>query len=74
MKDTQIIALYLLIQYISSSGDTIIDFGNWGFFDVLESKEWTLYTPIQYINKKELKNPYKNFYVIPFDQPTDKAV
>lgn len=62
------------IAPIGSVGDTIIDFGNWGFFYVLESKEWTLYTPIQYINKKELKNPYKNFYVIPFDQPTDKAV
>lgn len=62
------------IAPIGSVGDTIIDFGNWGFFDVLESKEWTLYTPIQYINKKELKNPYKNFYVMPFDQPTDKAV
>lgn len=62
------------ISPIGGIGDTIVDFGNWGFFDVLESKEWKLYTSIQYMKKKDLKGPYKNFYVIPFDQPTDKAV
>ena len=47
-----------------------LDFSDW-----VETKLWWIYERIGFWNKEDLeKSPYENFYVVPFNPPTNKAV
>ncbi len=55
-------------------GDTLIDYGLLGFWDWIIAKNWKLYKPIVFWHDSDFESPYKNFYVVPFNPPTNKAV
>ena len=55
-------------------GDTLIDYGLLSFWDWIDSKKWKLYKPIGFWHDADFESPYDNFYVVPFNTPTNKAV
>ncbi len=59
-----------------AKGETFVDYGYFSYWLWLDdSKNWDIYERIGFWNKEDLeKSPYKNFYVVPFDPPTNKAV
>lgn len=53
----------------------IIYDGYMDFFEWVHTKRWWMYERIGFWDKDDLKkSPYKNFYVAPFNPPTNKAV
>lgn len=50
--------------------DKYSDFSDW-----VDTKLWWIYERIGFWDEEDLKkSPYENFYVVPFDPPTNKAV
>lgn len=55
-------------------GDTLIDYGFLSLSQWMYTKNWELYKPIGFWHDSDFESPYKNFYVVPFNPPTNKAV
>lgn len=55
-------------------GDTLIDYGFLSLSQWMYTKNWELYKPIVFWHDSDFESPYKNFYVVPFNPPTNKAV
>ena len=55
-------------------GDTLIDYETLSLGEWMYKKNWKLYKPIAFFLYLDFESPYKNFYVVPFNPPTNKAV